>query len=125
MAPYSSSLLTLTSEESVPGSDAVVIVTPYSTGCCIALELQDRGYKVICLWSKGISEAMRTQHVPVHCRGKLDYVAQLDEADTIGETAAIVLDVATKNRLNILACVCGGDGACYQRFGLHFQGIWP
>jgi len=89
-------------------AEAVVVVTPYSTGCCMALEMQNRGYKLICLWSDGFSETMKT-HVPATCLGKLSYDAQLDEAPTLEETAAAVQEVAEKNNWTIVSCVCGGE----------------
>ena len=99
--------------ENVPSPDttlneAIVVVTPYSTGCCIALEMQQRGYNLICLWSAGFSETMKT-HVPGSCRGKLNYAAVLDEAKTLDETAALVQKVADDNHWTVTAVICGGE----------------
>lgn len=86
---------------------AVVIVTPYSSGCCIAKDVQDRGYKLICLWNAGFSETMKT-HIPKSADGlKWDIV--LDEQDTLDKTASLVLDQAADHRLDIVACLCGGE----------------
>ena len=87
---------------------AAIIVTPYSTGCCVAQEIHNRGYKLICLWSAGFSMTMMT-HVPVSCQGSLKYDIVLDELDTIQETASAVQQAARKNGLEIVSCVCGGE----------------
>lgn len=88
--------------------EAVIVVTPYSTGCCMSLEMQNKGYQIICLWSKGFSETMKT-HVPSSCRGKLQYAAEVDQPDSLQETADLVLDIADSNHWTIVACVCGGE----------------
>jgi biotin carboxylase len=88
--------------------EAVVIVTPYSTGCCVALDMKKRGYKLICLWSAGFSENMKT-HVPVSCRDELTFDAVVDEAETIAQTAAEVQKVADSHNWKIVACCCGGE----------------
>lgn len=87
---------------------AVVVCTPYSTGCCVALEAQRRGYKLICLWSTGFSEAMK-KHVPVSCQGSLVYDAELEESATLDDTAASVLTTARELSYEIVACICGGE----------------
>ena len=87
--------------------DAVVVTTPYSTGCCIALDMQKRGYELICVWSKGFSENMKT-HVPNSCKS-LKWSVVLDEAGSVQETANLIRDVATLHNYNIVACCCGGE----------------
>lgn len=90
------------------GRKAVLIICPYSTGCCVALELQVLGYHLICVWPRGFSEHMKA-HEPASCRGLLNYAVTLDEADTVRDTAALVRDVASKYHWEIAACVCGGE----------------
>jgi biotin carboxylase len=89
-------------------NEAVILVTPYSTGCVVGLEMQQRGYKLICVWSRGLSEKMRL-HVPQTCGGKLRYDAELDQANTLEETAACVQEIAARNHWTIASCVCGGE----------------
>jgi len=85
---------------------AIVMVTPYSTGCCVAREIVKIGhYKVICLWNKDFSNDMK-QHVPKSCEG-LTYYAELTECDTISETVATLHQAA--NGLPIVAVICGGE----------------
>jgi len=88
--------------------EAVIVVTPYSTGCCVALEIQELGYQIICLWSQGFSSTMKT-HVPNSCRGKLVYAAEVEQASTLQGTADLVKDIAQSNDWTIVACVCGGE----------------
>lgn len=105
---------------------AVVIVTPYSTGCCIAKEVKSRGYKLICLWSAGFSENMKT-HVPISCKD-LAYDAELEEKDTLEETAQLVLEEARQLSFTTVACMCGGEAgvdladALSERLGLLTNG---
>lgn len=87
------------------GGEAVIVCTPYSTGKCIAYEIQNRGYQVICLWNKDFSEEMK-HHVPSTCSG-LVYYAELTELQTIQETAALVKKAAEP--FEIVACICGGE----------------
>lgn len=87
---------------------ALVVVTPYSTGCCVALEAQRRGYKLICLWSAGFAEAMK-KHVPVTCQGELHYEMELDEQSSLDATASLVLAKAEERSFDIVACICGGE----------------
>lgn len=109
--------------------EAVVVVTPYSTGACMALEMQERGYKMICLWGKGFSEVMKT-HIPTSCKGKLSYAAEIEQQaeETLDETADLVEDIATSNNWTIVACVCGGEAgvdladALSEKLGLRTNG---
>jgi biotin carboxylase len=94
--------------KSTLATPAVVIVTPYSTGCCVALEIQKKGYDLICLWSQDFSEVMKT-HVPASCKGLLVFAAELDEQATMAETAAALDKVALEQGLSIKAIVCGGE----------------
>ena len=85
--------------------EVVVMVDPYSTGCCIAQEIQKRGYRIICLWTKGFSEEMK-QHVPLSCEG-LEYFAQVTEAETLADTVKVVYQAA--GQLRVVACLAGGE----------------
>lgn len=87
---------------------AVIVVTPYSTGCCMALEMQEKGFQIICLWSKGFSAHMKT-HVPDSCKGKLSYAAEVTQAGSLKGTADLMRDIAESNKWNLVACVCGGE----------------
>jgi glutathione synthase/RimK-type ligase-like ATP-grasp enzyme len=89
-------------------NEVVLVICPYSTGCCVALELQLRGYHLVCVWPQGFSENMKT-HEPVSCKGLLQYDITIEEADTIADTAALVKDLAGRYHWTITACVCGGE----------------
>lgn len=85
--------------------EAVVIVDPYSTGCCVAEEIMKRGFSVIALWTKGFAPEMKT-HVPLSC-GTLNYLDEVEEADTLMETSEVVHMAAGK--LRVVACLAGGE----------------
>mmetsp|Transcript_22138 Transcript_22138/g.35661 ORF Transcript_22138/g.35661 Transcript_22138/m.35661 type:complete len:497 (+) Transcript_22138:172-1662(+) len=87
--------------------EAVVVCTPYSTGCCMALEMQQRGYNLLVCWNKGFSEVMKT-HVPDSC-SSLKYAAEVDERESLAETAAALQEVADANGWAIVSVVCGGE----------------
>jgi biotin carboxylase len=108
MAPYSNSKVLDIVAEGNGMAPAVVVVTPYSTGCCVALEAQQRGYKLICLWSAGFAEEMKL-HVPLSCQGKLHYEMELNEQPTLDETAALVQEQAAAHSLHLVSCICGGE----------------
>ena len=91
-----------------PSKSVVVIVCPYSTGCCVAMEFQNRGYNLIRLWPRGFSDALKA-HVPVSTEGKLQWSATEEEAESISATATLVKDIATRYHWDIAACVCGGE----------------
>ena len=86
--------------------EAVVIVDPYSTGCCVAKEFMNRGYQVIALWTDGFSEQMKT-HVPLSVAGKLNYFAEMDEETSLAETVTAVRKTAGNYR--VVACLAGGE----------------
>lgn len=85
--------------------EVVVIVDPYSTGCLVAEEIGKRGYKIIAMWTKGFSEAMKT-HVPISVQN-LNYFAEVTEVSTLDGTAAVATEVAKGYR--IVACLAGGE----------------
>lgn len=102
--PFRREAMETLQEEEAP---AVVIVTPYSTGCCIAQEVQRRGYKILCLWQSGFAEEMK-EHVPLSCKD-LKYDAVLQEQETIQATASYVLEEARSRSYTIVAVMCGGE----------------
>jgi biotin carboxylase len=93
----------------------VILVDPYSTGCLIGKEMYRRGYGLIALWTRGFSESMKS-HVP-KAAGIMQYIAQVDEAETIAETAqrcqeafAAATGGGHSSASNcIVACVAGGE----------------
>jgi biotin carboxylase len=85
--------------------EAVVIIDPYSTGCCVAEEIQKRGYSIIALWTKGFAPEMKT-HVPLSV-GEIKYTAEMDEAETLADTASAVYKKA--GHLRVVACIAGGE----------------
>eukprot|EP01082_Thalassiosira_pseudonana_P003715 g3607.t1.3.5e174189 g3607 g3607.t1 contig12:2413065-2415727(-) len=85
--------------------EVAVVVDPYSTGCLIAKEIQNRGYKVIALWTKGFSDEMKL-HVPLSC-GKITYHAEVTEGDDLGETTRALYTAA--GQLRIVCCIAGGE----------------
>ena len=85
--------------------ECVLIIDPYSTGCCIAEEIMKRGFSVIALWTKGFAPEMKL-HVPLSC-GEMNYFAEVEEADTLGETVKVALKAA--GQLRVVACIAGGE----------------
>jgi Phosphoribosylglycinamide synthetase, ATP-grasp (A) domain len=85
--------------------ELVVIVDPYSTGCCIAEEILKRGYQVMALWTNGFSEEMKS-HVPLSV-GEIKYLVQVDEAESLPDTVAAVYKAA--NQYRVVACIAGGE----------------
>lgn len=85
--------------------EAAILVDPYSTGCCIAEEIQKRGYSVIALWTKGFSPEMKT-HIPLSV-GNIKYTAEVDQADTLADTVSAIYKAAGK--LRVVACMAGGE----------------
>lgn len=82
-----------------------VVVTPYSTGCMVAQEIQKRGYLLIAVWTIGFAEVMKT-HVPKAC-GRMDYFAEIDQAETLEETKERLLEAAKGHE--IFCCFAGGE----------------
>jgi biotin carboxylase len=85
--------------------EIVVLVDPYSTGCCVAQEIKKRGYSIMALWTRGFVEEMK-QHIPLSCEG-LTYHEELDEADTMEETIQRVKDAAGSKR--VVSVLAGGE----------------
>jgi len=90
-----------------PLAPAVIVVTPYSTGCCIAKEIQDRDFKLICLWTSWFCDTMKA-HCPKSADG-LHWDLVLDEQETIEATANLVLQQAAAHGLDVVSLVCGGE----------------
>jgi hypothetical protein len=84
----------------------VIMVDPYSTGCLVAQEIAKRGFSIMAVWSNGFSMEMRT-HVPQSC-GPLNYIAQVEERETIEETAKACHEAAGEG-YRIHACLAGGE----------------
>ena len=87
---------------------AVLVITPYSTGCCVALEMQRRGYAIAALWIKGFAEEMKT-HVPLSCAKELRYVCEIDERETLDATMDEIHRQAETAGLDFVACLAGGE----------------
>merc|ERR1719382_2165797 len=86
---------------------AVVVVDPYSTGACVALECFQRGFKVISMWSLAATEEVRDpSHQPQSCR-ELVYHAQLSEEKTMEETSEAVRQAC--GELELAAVIVGGE----------------
>ena len=83
----------------------VILVDPYSTGCVLAKEMMKRNYSIMALWTNGFSEEMKT-HVPGSC-GKMEYYCEIDEGETLEETAKIVNEASGEHV--IVACLAGGE----------------
>lgn len=95
-------------QESVPflGQKKIaVVIDPYSTGCCVAQEIQKRGYLLIAVWTIGFAEEMKS-HVPKSC-GRMDYFAEIDQAVTLEESKARLLEAAEGHEL--FCCFAGGE----------------
>lgn len=87
---------------------AVLVVTPYSTGCCVALEMQRRGYAIVALWINGFAEEMKT-HVPLSCAKELRYVCEIDEQESMEKTIEEIHQKTSDANLEIVACLAGGE----------------
>lgn len=85
--------------------EAVVLIDPYSTGCCIAEEIMKRGFSVIALWTRGFSPEMKT-HVPLSC-GNIKYLAEVEEGETLAQTSQKMYEAA--GSLRVVACLAGGE----------------
>ena len=90
---------------SIAAEQAVILVDPYSTGCLVGKEMYKRGYALLCLWTTGFSEDMKS-HVP-QSAGTMTYHAEITQASTLEETAQACRDAA--GLLQIVACLAGGE----------------
>ena len=92
--------------------EVVVIVDPYSTGTCVADETMKRGFSVIALWSKCISEELK-KHVPLSCSNMQKYFANIDVQDDLASTSEALYKAAGMKK--IVACFAGGEtGTLYE-----------
>jgi len=85
--------------------EVVVIIDPYSTGCCVAEEIMKRGFKIMALWTKGFAPEMKT-HIPLSV-GEIRYMSEVDEAETLADTVTAVYKAAGQFR--VVACLAGGE----------------
>ncbi|VEU36174.1 unnamed protein product [Pseudo-nitzschia multistriata] len=86
--------------------EAVVITDPYSTGCVVASEVMKRGFSVIALWTKDISDELR-YHTPLSCSGMNEFFATIEEKDDLMATMEEIYNVAGTKK--IVACFAGGE----------------
>jgi biotin carboxylase len=86
--------------------EIIVLVDPYSTGCCVAQEIKKRGYSILALWTVGFAPEMKL-HVPLSCEG-LKYDAELDE-DPSGLDATEKLIFAAAGTKRVVAVLAGGE----------------
>lgn len=82
------------------------MVDPYSTGCLVAQEIAKRGFSIMAVWTNGFSMEMR-QHIPRSC-GPLTYIAEVEECETIAETAQ-ACQAAAGPEYKLHACIAGGE----------------
>lgn len=105
-------------------TEVIVIVDPMSTGGTLAVEATARGYAVIALWDKDLPQAVKF-HVPLSVKA-VAYLAELEERQTVPETADAVL--AAAGDLRVVACIVGGEpgvmlaDALSQELGLRTNG---
>jgi len=85
--------------------DCIVIVDPISTGGNIAVEAAKRGYPLVAVWDKELTEANKS-HVPI-CARNLEYHAQVDEKATLQETVEAVKKAIGDLKLG--AIICGSE----------------
>jgi len=97
----------MTNQESpyIGQQQIALVVDPYSTGCCVAQEIQKRGYLLVAVWTTGFSEEMKT-HVPASC-GRMDYFGEIDQAETLEMTKARLEEAAQGHE--IFCCFAGGE----------------
>jgi len=86
-------------------AQVIVVVDPFTTGACVALEAKTRGYDLIRVWSVDTSAELR-EHVPSVAIG-VKYIATLDEDSSITATAQKVRAAAAGR--SIAACICGAE----------------
>ena len=86
--------------------EVVVMVDPYSTGCCVALDIKKRGYSVLALWTYGFSPEMKL-HVPLSCEG-LSYDGELEE-DPAGLDGTMERVLKAAGKLRVVAVIAGGE----------------
>jgi len=86
--------------------EVVVVIDPYSTGTCVANEVMKRGFSVIVLWTKVISDELKL-HVPLSCTNMQEYFAVVDEQDDIMSTMEAIYKAAGTKK--IVACFTGGE----------------
>jgi len=88
--------------------EVVVIVDPYSTGSCVAHEIMKRGYRVIALWTRVVTDDLK-KHQPLSC-GQLNYFGEITESEYLADTVSDIYKLAKQFR--VVACMAGGDSGC-------------
>lgn len=84
----------------------VVVVDPYSTGAMVVSELLRREFQVIALWTNEVGE--NRGHFPAAAEGVPEkFFAELDQQNTLPETAQIIKEAADNKEL--VAVMCGGE----------------
>lgn len=87
--------------------EAVIVVDPYSTGCCIAKEIMKRTYTVVAVWSKKVTAETKEQ-VPLGC-SSLAYHAEISETDSCSLQELVAAIQQAAKHLRVVACICGGE----------------
>ena len=89
--------------------ECIVIVDPYSTGSSVSLELHDRGFPLIALWTNDVGEAKEhwCEEAVRIGRDKL-YMAEIEQAGSTLEDLAARCRAAAGS-LAIRDLVCGGE----------------
>eukprot|EP00931_Biecheleriopsis_adriatica_P118895 TRINITY_DN941_c0_g1_i6.p1 TRINITY_DN941_c0_g1~~TRINITY_DN941_c0_g1_i6.p1 ORF type:complete len:574 (-),score=113.26 TRINITY_DN941_c0_g1_i6:171-1892(-) len=90
-------------------TECIVIVDPISTGGNIAAEAAARGYPVIAVYDKDLTEANRS-HVPL-CARSLKYHAVVEETEStsIKDVAKLVRDACDSQKLKLGSVICGSE----------------
>jgi biotin carboxylase len=91
--------------------EVVVLVDPYSTGCLVGQEIEKRGYILVCVWTHEFSDSMK-KHVPISCRGSLNYHAVVEQQDRKSEDTVKVTAKAIEEAAKpypVVAIIAGGD----------------
>jgi len=86
-------------------NSCVVLVDPISTGASVACEVAARGCTIIAVWTSEITAELRS-HVPESAK-HVKYFAEIEEKETVAETAEAVLLAARDTR--VIACIVGGE----------------
>jgi len=102
----------------------IVIVDPISTGGSVAAAAKARGYEVLAVWNREITSDFKA-HVPSEAVN-LKYLTEIDELDTLQETAAAVRNAV--GNMDLVACIVGGESgvtladALSEELGLRTNG---
>merc|ERR1712019_219791 len=102
-------------------NECIVIVDPISTGGNIAVEAAPRGYPLMAVFDKDLTEANRA-HVPL-CARSLKYAAvvQEDKSASIKDTAEAVKGAVDELGLELGAVICGTEAGVLLADALSFE----